>query len=353
MATGRFSKMNFGNINTDKMKQKNICYCILAAGLMLISITGCRKDNSYTRYEPVQRYTGTIQQYLASRTGNFDSMLLVLKKSGLNTLLEKDTVTFFAPTDQNLLAALNGYNIYRQANALPPVVLNDIDSASWRVILGPYIIPGRWEMANFTEQDGQILNSVVMRNMHGKVVHQATSGVKDIGPGTIRFSYMNGSRFERDWLSAYVTTSNINVDNGVVHVLEPGHLLGFNFFADKAKEMQNLYSEERAFASGSLTFPNTDSRIWTLRVKKLTAIDANTIETEGADLLASDYRIRLTIDAKDSITLVPAPGSANQTIEKNGPCYFDPVTYTYRLSYRYLGADGYRIISETIKYIAQ
>jgi uncharacterized surface protein with fasciclin (FAS1) repeats len=335
------------------MKQKYICYCTLVVACFLISITACRKDNSYTNYQPVSSYKGSIQQYLASHADNFDSMLLVLKKAGLTKVLENDTVTFFAPTDQNLLAALNGYNTYRQANGLSPVTLNDIDSASWQVILGPYIVPGRWEMKDFMEQDGQVLSNIVLRNMHGKVIQQASSGVKNMGSGTLKFSHMNGSRFERDWLSTYVATSNINVDNGIVHVLEPGHVLGFNYFINKAKEKQNLYSENTAFASGSLTFPNTDSRIWTLRVKKLTAIDGNTIEAEAADLLESSYVMRLTIGANDSITLKPAPSSANQSIEPNGPCYFDPVGFTYRLNYRYMGADGYRVISETIKYIAQ
>lgn len=335
------------------MKQKYICYCTLAVACFLISVTACRKDNRYTTYQPANTYKGAISQYIASHAGNFDSMLLVLNKSGLTTVLANDTVTFFAPTDQNLLAAMNGYNIYRQANGLSPVTLNDIDSASWRVILGPYIIPGRWEMKDFMEQDGQILNNIVLRSMHGKVIQQASSGVKNMGSGTLKFSYMNGSRFERDWLSAYVATSNINVDNGVVHVLEPRHVLGFNYFINKAKERQNLYSENTAFASGSLTFPNSDNRIWTLRVKKLTAIDANTIETEAADLLESGYVMRLTIGTNDSIILKPAPASVNMTIEPNGPCYFDPVSFTYRLNYRYMGADGYRLVSETIKYIAQ
>lgn len=329
---------------------KNISV-FLAAGALLY-LAACRKSNQYSNYQPVTKHNSTVLDYLALQDGNFDSVLFVLDRSGISTILKTENVTFFAPSDQSLMAAMNGYNIARKARGLQEVYLKDIDSTSWRAIMGRYIVPGKFTISSFEEQDGKQMSTVVSRYMHGKVQQKTASGVTGGGTNTIRFAHMNGSRFERDWLFANVTTPDIQLNNGVIHILEPRHLVGFNYFAEKAGAVQNLYSEERSYVSGSLILPNTDSRIWTLRVKKLTAIGPDSLETEGADLLATGVKIRMAIHDNDSITVIPAPGSTIQAIENNGPCFYDPATFSFTLNYRYTTAEGKFQVSETYKYIA-
>ena len=231
--------------------------------------------------------------------------------------------------------------------------MDDIDSSSWRYILTPYLMHGEFLSDDFSGQDGLMMRSMAMREMHGKMIRHNASGAKELGSTTIQFSYLNGSRFKRDWISTYVATPDIQANNGIIHILENRHILGFNYFINKARESQNKYSDDKCYASGTILFPNTSVRIWTLRIKKLKAINKNMVQTEVADLLASGFEMNLLIHENDSVTVTPSSSSTNQTIENSGICYFDPATLTFTLNYHYMGDDGYREISETIKYIAE
>lgn len=103
-------------------------------------------------------------------------------------------------------------------------------------------------------------------------------------------------------------------------------------------------------ANGSITFPApTAGRTWSTRAKTLSTINANTVKTEGADLKASNYFIYLTVNSDNTVTVKPSPDSANQTLQNNGPCTYDPNTKTFTLNYKYVGGTGDRVIAETIK----
>ena len=335
------------------MLQKKTFALFICCALLMGNFISCKKDNIYENYQPVTQYNGTIYDYLKSQPDNFQNMLTVLGKAGFTNALQHDSLTFFAPTDQSLQAAMDEYNIYLRSQGMASVTIDDIDSSSWRSILSPYLVHGGLNMDAYSGQDGLMMTTLAMRQMHGLLIKHNASGVNGIGASTIEFSYPNGSKFIRDWISTLVSTPGVQTKNGIINILESRHVLGFNYFINKAKEPQNIYSETRTFASGSIAFPDKTVRLWQDRVKKLTAIDANTVETEAADLLASGYLMRLTVMPNDSISLQAAPSSADLTIEKNGPCFFNPVTLTYTLNYRYTGSSGYRVITETIGYIAE
>lgn len=335
------------------MKNKNIYYLLIGLIILMTGINSCTKDGPYSNFKPVSNYDGTIYDYLNSQPENFKNLLMVLTKAGLIETLKQDSLTFFLPTDQSLLVAMDEYNIYRKSQGLPPVAMMDIDSSSWRYILTPYLIHGEFRSGDFDGQDGLMIRSMAMRNMHGKLIRHNASGAMELGSATIQFSSLNGSRFMKDWISTYVATPDIKASNGIIHVLESRHILGFNYFIDKARESQNIYSSNKCYASGTIVFPNTTVRIWTLKVKKLKALGKNVVQTEAADLLDSGYEMNLIINENDSVEVVPSPLSANQTIENDGTCYFDPATLIFTLNYHYMGDDGFRKISETIKYIAE
>lgn len=335
------------------MKKTNIFNLLLGFFLIISAGTSCKKDGPYSTFKPANTYPGTIYDYISSHPDNFKNLLSMLDKCGLSEILKQDSVTFFLPTDQSLSVAMDEYNVYRRSQRLDPVTMNDIDSSSWRYIIAPYIMHGVFRTADFDSQDGLAIRSIALRDLHGKLVSHTASGAKDLGTTTIQFSYTNGSRFTRDWISSYVATPGIEADNGIIHILENRHILGFNYFINKAREPQNIYSDEKCYASGTILFPNTSVRIWTLRIKKLKALEKNIVQAEAADLLESGYLMDLIIHENDSVTVTPDPLSANQTLENNGRCYFDPVTLTFILNYHYMGDDGYREISETIKYTAE
>jgi hypothetical protein len=114
-------------------------------------------------------------------------------------------------------------------------------------------------------------------------------------------------------------------------------------------QVKNKYDGDYK-ANGSIAFPPpTAGRTWTSRAKTLSTINANTVKTEGADLGGSGYYIYLTINADNTVTVKPSPDSANQTLQNNGPCSYDPTTKTFTLNYKYVGGTGDRVIVETIK----
>ncbi|SEW36646.1 BT_3044 domain-containing protein [Chitinophaga arvensicola] len=323
--------------------------------LLLCCLTGssCKKDNTYRQEVPAQNFQGTTYEYLRSQPSNFRNVLQMLEKCGLAQTLQKDKVTLFAPTDQSLEAALQNYNVYRKTMQQPPVTLNDIDSSSWRTILGNYLFTGSWATGDFAGQDGKTLISMALRAMDLRLVQRTASGASQLGSEVVRLSHMNGSRFVKYWLSAYATTSDIHTANGMVFILEPSHVVGFNTFSAKAAEYQNLYSESKAFADGSATLANGTITLWNFYAKKLTAVNANTVETEVADKKALKYFMRLTVQADNKVTVTPAPKSVIQQVEQHGACFFDPATSLFNLNYTYTDTNGkqYQVL-EVIRYIA-
>ncbi|MBO9732139.1 MAG: fasciclin domain-containing protein [Chitinophaga sp.] len=321
--------------------------------LCCVVLASCKKDNTYRQALPPQNYTGTVYEYLRSKPGNFKDVLQVLDRSGLGQLLKTDTITIFAPTDQSLKAALDNYNVYRQAAQQPPVTLNDIDSSSWRAIMGNYLFSGSWRSSDFAGQDGKILVSKALRVMDLRLVNRRAAGVEGLGSEVVRLSHMNGSRFVKYWVSAYATTAEIKTTNGMVYVLEPGHVVGFNTFFGKASEYQNLYAEQKIFADGAATLPNGNIQLWNFYPKKLTAIDANTVETEMANRLSSNYLMRLTVNTDNTVTITAAPGSPTQDIHNKGACYFDQTASLFNLNYTYTDTNGKTYeVAEVIRYIA-
>ncbi|QJD96586.1 DUF1735 domain-containing protein [Mucilaginibacter robiniae] len=115
-----------------------------------------------------------------------------------------------------------------------------------------------------------------------------------------------------------------------------------------AIKVKNQY-DGSYLANGTINIPPSTSRTWSSRSKTLATIDATTSETEAADLGTSSYIMRLKVNADNTVTVTPSPSSANQTLQNNGTCKYDPSTKTFTLNYKYVGASGDRTISETIK----
>lgn len=101
-------------------------------------------------------------------------------------------------------------------------------------------------------------------------------------------------------------------------------------------------------ADGTITFPPpTAGRSEVNITKTLATIDGNTVSATCLDLGGSGYVMYLKVNADNTVTVTPSPGAANQTIQNNGPCTYDPATKTFTLNYKYIGGTGDRVIFET------
>jgi hypothetical protein len=114
---------------------------------------------------------------------------------------------------------------------------------------------------------------------------------------------------------------------------------------------KNIY--DGAYTStGSITFPAPQAgRNFSNLSKNVSTIDGTTSLVDAADLGGSGYSMYLTVNpATNAVTVTPSPDSANQTLQNDGSCTYDPATKTFTLNYKYVGGTGDRKIHEVIKH---
>jgi hypothetical protein len=111
----------------------------------------------------------------------------------------------------------------------------------------------------------------------------------------------------------------------------------------------NLYSGEYQ-STGVFNHPVAGPRDIN-RAKTLAPIDAQTVETEFADLGGSGWRMWLVVNGDNTVTLVPkgsaSPGTVQFTVDSDDNTY-NPETGIIKLRYKYAGSGGDRVVNETL-----
>ncbi|SDD01213.1 hypothetical protein [Niabella drilacis] len=214
------------------MKKNPLIVCLFA----LLFLAACNKKD-YFRNTGLQSgvFKENIYEFLQQRPFLFDSLVQVIDRSGMKEILQKETVTFFAPPDQSLMFTMNAINGSRYAQGKDSLRIADIPGDIWRRYLSHYIFKGRYMMNDISRVDfaraalypGQNIESYDGFIMNMGVVYGAYSGTQDVGPRTIWLSAV-GSNFAdlARALTEQVATSNLQPQNGVVHALA-----GTAFFA--------------------------------------------------------------------------------------------------------------------------
>jgi hypothetical protein len=328
------------------MSLKHIVCCCVLSGILLGN-SACKKDNTYRGAQVATKVNANIYDYLSKQKENFDTLLYIINRAGLADTLKNTSVTFIAPVDQSIAVAMQNLNLYRSSQHLEKATLDSVAPFVWRTLLLRYMIAGNKTSASFSLKDGIDVNTLNRRRLHMDGVQSNTEGVVQSGAYLLKYSDLNGSRFVRDWIFSYVNTADIQCTNGVLHVLEPTHVFGFKSFVEKTASLQNRYSDYY-LATGTLFFPTGTNRPWYDRLKTVKAVDSVTCDVEGADLLSSNYVIRLRVAADNTVTVGPAPQSANQTLTGNGECRYDNTMQAFVLHYKYVGSTGNRLIDEVI-----
>lgn len=112
-----------------------------------------------------------------------------------------------------------------------------------------------------------------------------------------------------------------------------------------AIKVNNIYAGSYA-STGVFNHPTAGPRD-IKRTKTLSTIDASTSETEFADL-GSAATMQLRVNADNTVTLTPG-GTASAATVQFGVNKYDAATKTFTLNYKYAGAGGDRVITETLK----
>jgi hypothetical protein len=222
---------------------KYIKYVFLCIGAVcLFAFNSCSKsDSPYYDYENVvQSYNGTALSYLkAQPAGTFDSLLVVLDRyPDLADTLQNQTVTLFAPVNENFVAAIKYLNLTRDNEGKAPLYLQDVDEDELEELICKYIIrDNRNTDAYAQERDGLLLTSILYDYpMHVKYVKQSSSGFMSGGASVLNFSNPFGSVFVKDWITTTTNTVNIRTNNATINILTPIHNFGFDEFTERLND---------------------------------------------------------------------------------------------------------------------
>lgn len=232
------------------MKRSNFYGKLLAAALVsaLIFQVGCKTENTYRDSEPVNNSTSlNTYEYLKSKPGVYDSLLFLIDKLNLKVTLTDSTVTTFAPSNLSFQIAIKNLNEIRKAQGKPAVYLKDLttgtaplpkdllkaqaDLAHMDTMTTRYIIRKEFLSSDFSVGDGQTITSVRSAYpMHGQRVFADAQGWQNGGSEVIEFANTKRSVFVPNWSKTTTTSVNIKTKNGIVHLLRPDHVFGFDEF---------------------------------------------------------------------------------------------------------------------------
>ena len=197
--------------------------------------SACTKNAGYHDAEVADKsYPGTTYEYLRSKPGIYDSLLLVIDRIGLKKTLSDSSITLFAVTNSSFSLALTNLNNLRNKSDKLPLYLENIDLNQLDTMICQYIIKGKILSDQMTLQDGLNLSSIRFNYpMHGKLERGASSGFANGGTEMIRFSNTNRSQFVRNWVTTTTGSNNVKTSNGIIHIITPDHIFGFNQFVSR------------------------------------------------------------------------------------------------------------------------
>jgi hypothetical protein len=226
--------------------KKTIIDLVFPLLLIICFFSACKRDEYYKDGGLANgKFQGTIIQYLSSKPKEFDSLVQIIKLAGLDKTLSSEEVTFFAPNDVNIKALIGrldqgGVNrrLYNEGKDTIKV-LSDVDSLIWRKFLLRYIYKGKNKLMDYPQIDfGQ---QVIYP---GQIYYAYGNTVANIGVvyRQLHISYIPDiSRPADNWRTIRVSSSDIEPNNGIVHVLEvSGNQLGFD-----QGEMENDISDSK------------------------------------------------------------------------------------------------------------
>lgn len=216
---------------------KRILYVGISLLLLVLTVVACKKGNTY--YEDYQikytEYDGTTLQFLEEQNMVYDSLLLVLERvPSLRARLKnpKDTITFFAMTNNSFTNAIDAMNAVRNAANRPKLFLEDIPQALVDTLTNHYAFDGIYDTDNLKDfVEGKEIRSIDQYRMTMKYKVSSASGIVQGGQQQIILSDMNNSIFQRYWQESNTSVVNIRTTNGRLHILAPSHNYGFSKLA--------------------------------------------------------------------------------------------------------------------------
>lgn len=224
-------------------------FICLGAFVVLFTASCSKNDGYYAALVEDKSFAGSTYEYLQSKTDTYDSLLKAINrldslnptkpaKERIRERLSKngDSTTLFAVTNASFELAFTGLNNLRKLSQKPPLSISTININHLDTMVCQYIIEGKVTGDDLSSKDGIAVRSIIGTPgwpMHIQADQGASAGYVKGGANTISFINTNQSLFTRDWVSTSTSSSNIKTNNGIVHIIEAGHIFGFNKFISR------------------------------------------------------------------------------------------------------------------------
>ena len=153
----------------------------------------------------------------------------------LENVLRDSAVTFFAPTDFSVQKVMNIINGSRHEAFKDSLKLAEVPADVWKRYLSRYIFRDKYmlkDVPRFMLSQLDLYPGMNMESWQGYVMNLGVifsdyNGTRDVGPRQLILMDV-GSLEHPNNIIALVASSDMQTANGVVHVLNSDHTLGFN-----------------------------------------------------------------------------------------------------------------------------
>lgn len=218
----------------------------LLVGLLILA--SCNKDYFEDGGTSKADYEGSIYDYLEANPYWFDTLTYIIDRAGMAEKLQEDTITFFAPTDDAIKRVMESLNDYRYRRVEDSVHLEDIDPEVWKYFISMHILDGKFKAEDFARVDPDNIyaySGIDYFTSEGFIVniglvYEDYKGVKAVGARIIRLTDITADpNHFINCPSVTVMTSDIQPENGILHILNNNYVLGFE--TDRFVQMAEQY----------------------------------------------------------------------------------------------------------------
>ncbi len=229
--------------------KKAFKYLLVSFPLAALLLLGCSKSNYEDGGTTNRKFNGHTVAYLESKPVNNKALLEIINLAGFKNALQTENLTFFAPSAPCIERTIRELNELLFSTGRDTVVkLSQIKPEVWRWALGNYIFKEKRSLVDYPQVDlsnkivfpGQTFESYTGRFMNIGVEYGNASGIQYAGYRNLVLSYpVSQTDLGGFWLNGRVASSDIETNNGFVHVIaeyetslnqfyvEP-HYFGFN-----------------------------------------------------------------------------------------------------------------------------
>ncbi len=206
---------------------------VLVGMVATVLSTSCQKDELKSgSSERGKVFAGNTYEYLQSKPGFFDSLLYVVNRLKLDSVLKNDTITLFAVTNASFKLASDDLNAQRLRTGKKPIYLRDYRLDQLDSLMCRYILKGTYSSKKLAVLNGiNVFGYKYGYELNAKATVSSAMGQVGAGPSSIAYSSKNRTEFKSNWSTALAYSIDIPTSNGLVHIIDDTYFFGFGWYS--------------------------------------------------------------------------------------------------------------------------